>query len=268
MQRRRGVCRGVRPDHVGKGLGPVEEAPRRFERLACRLVVLLRLRLGRDPVEGAARTGARAADDVAGPAEDGAGRGAAHEQRAADEDGAADDRRPGLADEGGERAAESKPDDAARVAAEQDHEAEERHAEPEAERADVEQVAPRELEPADDEQRERERVCRPAEHGAQQVREPRAHGAAVEAEVEDGREDEPERREGEPEELALVMRSCPAPRPLLHARGHARTQRPPSPPTARHARAIRRAGIRSCRRQAVARARASSTTRSASARFP
>ena len=65
---------------------------------------------------------------------------------------------PVCADERGERAADRHPDPAARVLAEQRHEAEEAHPHAEPERAHVEEVAAREQEPAErDEARPGER---------------------------------------------------------------------------------------------------------------
>ena len=269
-ERRRGSVSAARADDVRVRLRPVEEAARRLEPL-CRVwvVVLQRLRLARHPVERAPRARPRPPDDVAGAAEDRAGGGAAHEQRAADEEGAADDRRAGVADETGERPAEREPEEASAVAAEQRHEPEEPDAEPEPERADVEEVAAREHEPADADQRERQHVRGAAEDRLEHVREPRAHRAAVEAEVEDRGEDETERGQPQAEQLALVVRPRAAlGGPPLHPRRDARTKRPPLPPPARHEPRFDAARGRSCRAQPVARARASATTRSASARFP
>ena len=119
------------------------------------------------------------------------------------------------------------------------------------------------------------------------VGEPGPHRAAVEPEVEDRGEDEPESRQREAEQLVLVLRAS-ALRPLPHARGDAWPKRPLLL-AGSHARAIRRRAARSSgsaagtvrraehpeiRRALVqnghplARARASATTRSASARFP
>ena len=71
---------------------------------------------------------------------------------------AADDRRAGVADQGGERAADREPDEAARVLAEQRHEAQEAHAHAEPERPDVEEVAPREQEAAEGDERHGQHV--------------------------------------------------------------------------------------------------------------
>ena len=183
------------------------------------LVALLGLRLGRDPVESAACVCPRRADDVAGSPQDRPRRSAAHEERAAEEHSRAHDDRAGSADEPRHGAADREPDEASVVvAAEQRHQAEKAHAEPEPERPDVEEVAPREHERADSHERERERIRRVSEHGAEPVREPGADGAAVEAEVEDRRQHEAERGQPEPEQLALVVRRPPSPRgPLPHA---------------------------------------------------
>ncbi len=65
-------------------------------------------------------------------------------------------------------------------------------------------------------ERDREHVGGIADDARQSVGEPGADGAAVEPEVEDRGEDEPEREEREAEELVLVLRAL-SPRPLLHA---------------------------------------------------
>ena len=78
-----------------------------------------RLCLGRDPVERAPGSGACASDDVPGPAEHGARRGAADEEDAGDEQRRADDGGSGLADQPGERPAEQDAEPAAAVAPEQ-----------------------------------------------------------------------------------------------------------------------------------------------------
>ena len=229
---------------------------------------LLRLRLGGGPVERLPRVAAGLADDVARAPKDRARRGAAHEQGASEQQRAADDRRAGLADEAGQRPAESEPDVAARVAAEQRHEPEEAHTEAEPERPHVEQVAPREEQSPHAEERDREHERGATEDGVERVGEPGAHRASVEVEIEDRAQDEPERAEAEPEELALVLRLDPTRRPLLDPRGDAWPKRPLLPPAARHAGAIRRLWARSC---AVRRSRARGLLRrrcSASARFP
>ena len=88
------------------------------------------------------------------------------------------------------------------------------HAEPE--RPDVEEVAAREQEAAERDERDREHVGGVADDVRQHIREPRADRAPVEAEVEDRGEDEAEGEQREPEKLVLVLRACPL-RPLLHA---------------------------------------------------
>ncbi len=145
------------------------------------------------------------ADDVTGASKNRAGRRAADEERAADQERAADDGGARLSDERCERPAEREPEEAARVLAEDGHEAEEADPHPEPERPDVEQVAPREHEAAQGEQRQRKHVRGVPEERVERVGQPGAHGAAVEADVEDRGEDEPERAEREPEELVLVL---------------------------------------------------------------
>ena len=147
---------------------------------------------------------------------------------------------------------------------------EEAHPHPEPERPHVQQVAAREQSPPSARSASGSTYAASPDDLLERVGEPGADGAAVEAEVEDGREDEPERDEREPEELVLVVRAC-SPRPLLHARGDAWPKRPLLPPgshaarrfAARRCRAPPRRGLVGC-----ARARASATTRSASARLP
>ena len=139
------------------------------------------------------------------PTQDRTRRGARHEQEARDEQGAADDRRARLPDERCERAADGHADPAARVLAEERHEAEEAHPHPQPERAHVEKVAAREQESAERDARDRQHVGGVADDLREDVREPGADGAAVEAEVEDGREDESEREQRETEQLVLVL---------------------------------------------------------------
>jgi hypothetical protein len=79
---------------------------------------------------------------VARAPEDGTRRRAAHEQKAREQQRAADDRGAGLTDERRERAADRHSDEAARVLAEERHETEEADADPQAEGPDLEQVAP------------------------------------------------------------------------------------------------------------------------------
>ncbi len=233
--------------------------------------VLLRLRLARRPLERTPRARAGALHDVAGAAENRAGRGARHEQKAAEEHGTADDRGARLADQRGERAADRHPDEAAGVLAEQRHEPEEAHPHPEPERTDVEEVAPREQQSAQAEECDGQDVRGVSDDLRQHVGEPRADGAAVEPEIEDGREDETECEQREAEELVLVLRAR-ASRPLLHARRDAWTKRPLLPPSS-HARPIRRAtrgssGCRAARTRQLGGSRDAAMIAIASARLP
>ena len=244
-----GVRRGA--DDVGVRLGTVEQTM--FRRVVAGAMrsrdvnVLLRLRLARGPLERTARARSGALHDVTRATENRARRGACHEKETAEEHGAADDRGARLADQRGERAADRHPDEAAGVLAEQRHEPEEAHPHPEPERTDVEQVASREQQAAKAEECDRQDVGSVSDDLREHVGEPRADGAAVEPEIEDGREDETECEQREAEELVLVLRAR-ASRPLLHARRDAWTKRPLLPPSS-HARPIRRAtrGSSGCR---------------------
>ncbi len=228
-----------RSDHVGIRLCPVEQTVLHDDRGRLRVVdVLRRLRLARRPLEGALRARSGALHHVAGAPEDRAGRGARHEQESAEQKCPTDDRRAGRPDERRERSADRHPDPASRVFAEQRHEAEEAHPHAEPERADLEQLAACEQQPSEGDEREREHVRGVAHHIRQDVGEPRANGATVEAEVEDRREDEPEREQRQAEELVLVLRAL-SPCPLLHARRDAWTKRPLLPPSS-HEPTIRR----------------------------
>ena len=95
---------------------------------------------------------------MACPAQDRAGRCAAYEQRAGDEQRTADDRGTRVADQTGKSPAERKADPAAAVLPEQRHETEKADADSEPERAHIEEIAAREHEPADREERQRQDV--------------------------------------------------------------------------------------------------------------
>ena len=111
----------------------------------------------------------------------------------------------------------------------------------EAERPHIQKVAAGEQEPAEADERDRQHVRGGPDDVVQHVGKPRADCAAVEAQVEDGREDEAQRQEGEAEELVLVLRARSL-RPLLHARRDAWTKRPLLPSSS-HARSIRRVWV-------------------------
>jgi hypothetical protein len=184
---------------------------------------------------------------VTGPAQDRAGRGARDEEQAGDEQSAADDRRARLSDERREGAADREAEEAAGVLAEKRHETEEAHAHAEAKRTDLEEVAACEQEPAERNERDRQHVRRFSADVREDTREPRADGAAVEAEVEDRGEHEPECQEREPEQLVLVLRAR-ALRPLLHACGDAWPKRPLLP-SASHDALVLQAGVLSFERE-------------------
>ena len=211
--------RDGRSDDVGIRLGAVEQLVL-VRDLRCdgrgEVEILLGLRLGGRPLERAPGPCPRALHHVAGAAQDRARRCSADEQEARQQKRAADDRGARVADERGERAADREPDEAARVLAQQGHEAEEPdpHAEPEG--TDVEQVAAREQQPSERDQRDRQDVGGASHDVREHSGEPGADGATVEAEIQDRREDEPEREQGEPEQLVLVGRARSL-RPLLHA---------------------------------------------------
>ena len=100
------------------------------------------------------------------------------------------------------------------------HEAEEAdpHAEPE--RTDVEQVAACEQQSSERDERDRQDVGGASDDVREHSGEPRADGAAVEAEIEDRCEDEPEREQCEPEQLVLVGRALSLrPRPFFTREG-------------------------------------------------
>ena len=125
-------------------------------------------------------------------AQDRAGGRAGDEQQACDEQGPSDDRGARLADQGCQRASDRHPDPAARVLAEQRHQAEKGHPHTEPERAHVQQVAACEQEPAEADERDRQDVRGAAHDVREHVCEPGPDSSAVEAEIEDGCEDEPE----------------------------------------------------------------------------
>src|SRR5262249_20734821 len=147
-------------------------------------------------------------------------RRARDEKEARDEQRAAHDRRTRLADERSERSTDCEPDEPAGVLAEEGHESEKAHPHPEPERPDVEQVAPREQEDAESDERDRQDVGGVPDDLREDARKPRPDGPAVEAEVEDRREDESEREQCEAHQLVLVLGARPL-RPLLDARGDA-----------------------------------------------
>ena len=92
---------------------------------------------------------------MARAAQDGPGRGPRDEQDAGEEERDPDDQRPGAANDPREPAAEGFPDGASVVGAERDHEPQQPDHEPGAERAEVDERAADEHQPADPEQRER-----------------------------------------------------------------------------------------------------------------
>ncbi len=170
-------------------------------------------------------------------AEDRPGRGAGDQQQACDEQRAADDGRSRLADERRDRAADREADEAARVLAEKRHEAEKAHTDAEAKRANFEEVAPREQQAAERDESDRKDIGRIADHLGECARQPRPDGTAVEAQVEDGGEHEPEREQREAEQLVLVL-GAGSLRPLLHARGDAWPKRPLLPSSSHDAQVL------------------------------
>ena len=83
-----------------------------------------------------------------------------------------DDRRTGLPDERGQRAADREADEAARVLAEERHQAEEAHSHAETERPHLQEVAASEQEPAQRDERDGQHVRGVADDLRQHAGEP------------------------------------------------------------------------------------------------
>ena len=130
----------------------------------------------------------------------------------------------------GDPAPESAADGATLVAAERDHQPDRRDHEAGAERIHVEQRAPEEHQAADDDERERRGVRGRPDHVPEARLDLLAGDASLPAEIEQRREEEPDRDEPEPDQLRMLVRSTGSRlllrRPFLHARGRARPQRP------------------------------------------
>ena len=137
----------------------------------------------------------------------------------------ADDQRAGLADHVSEAAAERAADGASFVIAERDHEARRRRREPGAERAQVDELAADEHQPADAEEHERERRRRRRRTRRRASPRRARRRAPVPAEPQHGREDEPDRDHPEPPELGMVVRLASSARAAWLAR-RARLRRP------------------------------------------
>jgi hypothetical protein len=111
-----------------------------------------------------------------------------------------------------------------------------------AERADVDELAARDHQRADGDERDRRHVRAPAECRDEPVRDRAADDASVPAQVEDAAEEEPERDEPEPPELGMVVRlraTGPGALLLADARGRLRAQLPCAL-AARHGPCVRR----------------------------
>ena len=134
--------------------------------------VLGGLRLARRPLERAASSSARLLHHVTRATQDRSRGSARHEQETADKQSAADDRRTGLPDERGERAADREADEAARVLAEERHQAEEAHSHAETERPHLEEVAAGEQQPAQRDERDGQHVRGVADDLRQHAGEP------------------------------------------------------------------------------------------------
>ena len=161
---------------------------------------------------------------MAGAAKQRAGGGARDEHHAREDERDAHDQRAGSADDLREATTESSAERPAVVLAERDHQADEPDDEAGPERAKVDEGAPDEHERSDPEQNGGHERRRRAERVVEPVGHVRADGAAVPAEPEDGREDEPDDDEPEPPELGMVVRAGLL-RALLDARRRTRLAR-------------------------------------------
>ncbi len=144
-------------------------------------------------------------------AEHRAGRRAADEQRAREEESDPDDHGARLPDDLGQTAAERLAHDAAVIATERDHQPDGADREPRAERAQVDECAPHEHQAAEHDEDERDGVRGRPQHVARAVGHPGSGRAAVPAEPEHRREEGADRGHPEPPELGMVVRSGLAP---------------------------------------------------------
>src|ERR671931_173181 len=178
---------------------------------------------------------------AAGPTYDRARRGARYEERAREEREDSHDRDAGAPEREPEPPAENGAEVAALVPAEREHQSKRDHDQPGAERPDVDEVAPRHHQRADDRQGRRQAERGGTDQFVQAVRDPTADVAAVPAGPEDRSEEDAQRDEAESDQLGMLVaaRLVVSLRALLDALGHARLERA-SLATARHARLLRR----------------------------
>ena len=226
----------------------VDDVDRRLvHRREVTMVLLCRELFAHRTLERAARGVVGAPHHVTGAPEDGAVRGAREQQPAGQQRRHADEQRARVAEQCGEPAAELISDKAAVAGAERRHQSDEGDAETDSERREADERAAEEHQPADTDERHRGRVRGASEKVAQTRLDLLADDAPGEAEVEQRREEEPERREPEADQLGvLVCRSgALLLRPLLDARRRARPQGPLLLP-GRHADAVRRRGQQPC----------------------
>ena len=177
----------------------------------------------------AARGLAGAPDGVVRAAEHGAVRGAREQEPAGEQHGQAEQSGAGAAEQHRDPAAEHVADGAAVLAAERHHQPDERDGEPGAKGLHVEERAAEEHQPTDDDERERRDVRGRPDQVAQPTFDLLADDASLPAEVEQRGEEEADRGEAEADQLGMLVRRAGAllpRRPLLHARGRARPQRP------------------------------------------
>src|SRR3954452_2740091 len=179
-------------------------------------------------------------DGAAGVAQDRSGGGAREQQRAHEQREDADDRNPGSAQREAEAAADHGPDVAAVALPQREHHADEEDDHPGPEGPDVDEIAARDHQQADDHERERQAVRRLADQSLQPGRDPGTDVTTVPAGKEHGAEEDPEREQAEADQLRVLMTPrLLRPLPTPDARGHARLERA-SFATARHARLLRR----------------------------
>src|SRR5262249_468882 len=127
------------------------------------------------------------------------------QQRADEQERDAENGRPGRAERDADGAAEQLADVAALVAAERDHQAAGDDDETCPERPDVDEFAPGDHERAERDKRDGHDPRRAADQCVEAVDERAADVAAVPAEVEDAREEDPEREERKAPELRVPV---------------------------------------------------------------
>ena len=178
----------------------------------------------RPPVDTAPGGGVGAADGPVGALDERADRRPGQEQDSGDREGGAGDQRARAADQGPDHLVERGADVAARVREQEEH-AERHRGEAPAERVNLDQATAAEHQRADDDERRRDQVAGVAHERPQAVNDPAARRASLPPQVDERREEQPDRGEAEADQLgmvvaALLRRALPA----LHARGHARSE--------------------------------------------